>query len=199
MNDRVFKHAHAHKLEDPDRLKWLPPTEVLSRLHIAKGARVADVGSGTGYFADPLAKAVGHAGEVLAVDLQPEMLELLRQKLEKPGAPKNISLQLGPASQLPLADNSVNLAFYANIWHELDDPEAAFREATRVTVTKGSIAILDWRRDKESPPGPPQEHRIPAETVLNFLQSKGCKRVACYNIGEFSYMVTAELPPMVTA
>jgi ubiquinone/menaquinone biosynthesis C-methylase UbiE len=194
MNDRVFKHHHAHKLEDPDRLKWLPPTEVLSRLHLAEGTRVADIGAGTGYFAIPMAAAVGGAGQVLAVDLQQEMLDLLRQKLESPQTPKNISLHTGSASDLPLADNSVNVAFYANIWHELDDANSAFGEAARIAVTGGSIAILDWRRDKESPPGPPQEHRIPAETVVNFLQTKGCRRVACYNIGDYNYMVTAELP-----
>jgi ubiquinone/menaquinone biosynthesis C-methylase UbiE len=193
MNDRVFKHTHAHKLEDPERLKWLPPTEVLSRLHLAEGTRVADIGAGTGYFAIPMAAAVGVAGQVLAVDLQQEMLDLLRQKLERADTPKNISLHSGSASQLPLADNSVNIAFYANIWHELDDIEAAFDEAKRVTEVKGSIAILDWRRDKESPPGPPQEHRIPAETVVNFLQTNGCRRVACYNIGDYNYMVTAEI------
>ncbi len=194
MNDRVFKHSHAHKLEDPDRLKWLPPTEVLSRLHLAKGTHVADVGAGTGYFAVPIAKAVGDSGKVLAIDLQQEMLDLLRQKLDKPDAPKNISLHSGSASRLPLPASSVNVAFYANIWHELDDPDAAFREAARVTQSNGNIAILDWRSDKESPPGPPQEHRIPPETIVNFLQQKGCHRVACYTIGEFSYLVTAELP-----
>jgi ubiquinone/menaquinone biosynthesis C-methylase UbiE len=194
MNDRVFKHTHAHKLEDPDRLRSLPPSEVLSRLHLTKGARVADIGAGTGYFAFPIAQAVGDAGQVLAVDLQQEMLELLQQKLKKAGAPKNISLHAGSARQLPLSAHSVDVAFYANIWHELDDPEAAFHEAVRVAMPRGSIALLDWRRDKESPPGPPQEHRIPAETVMSFLQTRGCRRVACYNIGEFSYMVTAELP-----
>jgi len=195
MNDRVFKHTHAHKLEDPDRLKWLPPTEVLSRLHLAEGTRVADIGAGTGYFAIPMAAAVGGAGQVLAVDLQQEMLDLLRQKLERADTPKNISLHSGSASQLPLADNSVNIAFYANIWHELDDANSAFREAARIAVAGGSIAILDWRRDKESPPGPPQEHRISAEDVMSFLQTEGCHRVVCYNIGAFSYMVIAELPP----
>jgi len=194
MNDRVFKHAHAHKLEDPERLKWLPPTEVLSRLHLAHGAHVADIGAGTGYFAVPIAKAVGESGHVLAVDFQQEMLDLLRQKLEKADAPKNISLHLGPASHLPLSDGSANTALYANIWHELDDVEMALQEAVRVAVPGGDIAILDWRSDKESPPGPPQEHRIAAETVMSFLRNKGCHGVACYNIGEYSYLVTAELP-----
>ncbi len=194
MNDRVFKHSNAHKLEDPERLKWLPPKEVLSRLHLAHGVTVADVGAGTGYFAIPMAKAVGSSGEIFAVDLQQEMLDLLQQKLQQPEAPKNISLHLGAAAPLPLADGSVNLAFYGNVWHELDDADAAFREARRVTVSRGQIAILDWRSDKASPPGPPQDHRIAVETIVNFLQTNGCHRVACYNIGQFTYLVTAELP-----
>lgn len=193
MNDRVFKHTHAHKLEDPERLKWLPPAEVLSRLHLAPGACVADIGAGTGYFSIPLAKAVGEEGKVFAVDMQPEMLDLFRQKLEQPGSPANISLHLGAASQLPLPDGSVDLALYANIWHELDDQDAALREAIRITAPKGKIALLDWRSDQKSPPGPPQEHRISAETVMAFLQSNGCHRVACYNVGQYNYIVTAEL------
>lgn len=194
MNDRVFKHTHAHKLEDPERLKWLPPSEVLSRLHLVPGARVADVGAGTGYFSIPVAKAVGNEGKVFAVDMQQEMLDRLRQKLEQPDAPGNISLHLGGASQLPLPDDSVNLALYANIWHELDHHDAALREAIRVATAKGKIAVLDWRSDKEPPPGPPQEHRIAAETVMNFLQTNGCHRVSCYNVGQYAYIVTAELP-----
>ncbi len=194
MNDRLFKHTHAHKLEDPERLKWLPPAEVLLRLHLTRGARVADIGAGTGYFSIPLAKEIGPSGEVFAVDLQQEMLDRLRQKLEQPDAPKNISLHLGSASRLPLSDNSVDLAFYANIWHELSDSGAAFREALRIAKSQGRIAILDWRSDQESPPGPPQAHRISAETIVNLLQTSGCHDVGCYNVGQYGYLVTAELP-----
>lgn len=194
MNDRVFKHTSAHKLEDPERLKWLPPAEVLLRLHLTRGARVADIGAGTGYLSFPIAKEVGPSGQVFAVDLQQEMLDRLQKKLESPDAPQNIALHLGAASQLPLADDSVDLAFYANVWHELDNPEAAFHEAQRIVKPQGKIAILDWRSDKESPPGPPQDHRISAEAMVNFLQTYGCDHVACYNIGDFSYLVTGNLP-----
>lgn len=158
------------------------------------GAHVADVGTGTGYFSIPIAKAVGDAGKVFAVDLQQEMLDKLGPKLEQPDAPQNISLHLGAASQLPLADDSVDLAFYANIWHELDDREAALREAIRVAKSNGKIALLDWRSDKAPPPGRPQEHRIPAEAGVAFLQSNGCHRVSCYNVGQYNYIITAELP-----
>lgn len=194
MNDRVFKHTHAHKLEDPERLKWLPPAAVLSRLHLPHGGRIADVGAGTGYFSIPIARAIGEDGKVFAVDVQQEMLDKLRGKLEQADSPQNISLHLGAASQLPVADDSVDLAFYANIWHELDDQDAALREAIRVARPKGKIAILDWRSDRESPPGPPQEHRISAETIVAFLQTHGCHQVSCYNVGQYGYIVTAELP-----
>jgi ubiquinone/menaquinone biosynthesis C-methylase UbiE len=192
MNDRIFKHSSAHKLEDPERLKWLPPAEILSRLHLTHGTRVADVGAGTGYFTIPMANAVGPEGHIFAVDLQQEMLDLLTRKLAKENVPGNISLHRGAAKELPLKDDSVDLAFYANVWHELDDADAAFREAKRI-AGNGRIAILDWRHDKESPPGPPQDHRIAAETLMTFLQTNGCRRVSCYNVGQYSYLLTAEL------
>ena len=194
MNARVFKHSQAHKLEDPERLKWLPPAEVISRLHLVQGTRVADVGAGTGYFGIPIAKAVGESGHVYAVDLQEEMLGRLREKLQQPGVSTNITLHRGSASALPLPDHSVDFAFYANVWHELDDQQSTFHDALRVTRPGGKIAILDWRSDRQSPPGPPQDHRISAETMVNFLQTNGCRHVSCYNIGDFSYMITAELP-----
>jgi len=193
MNDRVFKHSNAHKLEDPERLKWMPPAEVLARLHLKHGTRIADIGAGTGYFSLPMARTLGAGGHVFAVDLQQEMLDHLAKKLQQDESLANISLHLGPADQLPLADSSVDVAFYANVWHEFDDREHVLREATRVTVPHGRIAVLDWRYDRESPPGPPQGHRISAESVVNFLQTYGCKNVSCYNVGQYSYMITADM------
>ncbi len=194
MNDRVFKHAHAHKLEDPERLQWMPPAEVLSHLRLREGVRVADIGAGTGYFAIPISEAVGTSGHVFAVDLQPEMIEKLRAKLDAAGAAKNISLHEGAASAVPLPNASVDVAFYANIWHEIDEHEAVLREAFRILVPSGRIAILDWRQDKPSPPGPPQEHRIAADSVTSFLEKHGCWQVTSHEVGAFSYLVTAQLP-----
>ena len=49
MHERMFHADHAHKLDDPERLSWLPPGEVLTLLHVRPGQVVADVGAGTGY------------------------------------------------------------------------------------------------------------------------------------------------------
>src|SRR5689334_18193385 len=99
---KLFDPASAHKLEDPERLTWMPPDEVVALLGISRGIDVADIGAGTGYFALPIAVAAA-PGRVFAVDLQPEMLKLLDQKLGAPEAPDNIQLVEGDASATTLA------------------------------------------------------------------------------------------------
>lgn len=193
MHDRVFHHTHSHKLEDPERSQWLPPGEAIGHLQLTRGMKVADIGAGTGYFAIPIAEAVGPSGHVSAVDLQPEMIDLLRKKLDRPGAPANVSLHAGNAVRLPLPDAGADLAFYANVWHEFDNLHSVFREATRITNLDGRIAILDWRDDCPPPPGPPREHRISASSVMSFFRAKGCAEVFVTDIGKYSYLVTAVL------
>ncbi|MCX6621141.1 MAG: methyltransferase domain-containing protein [Acidobacteria bacterium] len=152
MNDRTFKAADAHRLEDPERLKWLPPDDAVRALSIAPGMVIADVGAGTGYFTLPFARAVAPGGRVLAVDLQPGMLSLLGAKLEAPGAPGNVELLEGTASRTGIAGLACDLFFLANIWHELDDAEEVLAEAARTLKRAGRIAILDWRPDVDRPP-----------------------------------------------
>ncbi len=195
MHDRLFRHTEAHKLEDPERLKWLPPAEILSYLKLLPGMKVADIGAGTGFFSIPMARAVGDVGQVFAADLQPEMLELLCQKLSQPDAPANITLLQGEASTIPLPDRTADLAFYANIWHEVEHHDAAFAEALRFSVAGGKIAILDWRDDCVPPPGPPQDHRISEGAVIAFLRTKGCQGVTSRRVGQYAYLVTAQLTP----
>jgi len=196
MNDRLFKHTEAHKLEDPARLTWLPPAEAVQRLVLRPGMKVADIGAGTGYFSIPIARAVGATGKVFAVDVQPEMLAILREKLNGAEAPDNVSLHQGNASHVPLPEASVDLVFFANIWHELNDYSAVLKEARRILAPGGSIAILDWRSELLPPPGPPQDHRVPATEVAEALGANNCEVVSSSNIGQFSYLVLARCPAL---
>ncbi len=192
MNERVFNPAEAHKLEDPERPKWLPPGEVLAALKVTPGMVVADIGAGTGYFAPPLADAVAPGGEVHAVDLQPEMLALLSFKLGS-GGRKNIALVEGSTTHSSLPQQSCDLVLLANVWHELDDHRAALREARRILRPGGRVAILDWRPDVTRPPGPPLEHRIAAEDVVRLVEADGWKPRVNRCVGEYSYLLVFEL------
>lgn len=194
MGDRLFKPQDAHKLEHPERQVWLPVADVIRSSAIRPGMHVADVGAGTGYFAIPMAQAVGPNGKVYAIDLQPEMLSLLREKIKQLDATRNINLAQGEASRTTLGPKCADAVLMANVWHELDDHEAALREAARILVPSGTLGLLDWRPDKNSPPGPPSDHRLPANDVVQFLAKHDWTTAPPVNIGLYSYFISARPP-----
>lgn len=187
-HERRFDPKQIGRLEDPERQTWLPPEEILSALNLAAGMNVADLGAGTGYFALPIARAVA-PGHVYAVDVAPEMLNALRQKLDSPGAPTNISLHQGEAEHNDLADDSCDLVFLATVWHELDDRSAGLRNARRLLRGGGRVAILDWSPDAERPPGPPIEHRIAQAQVEHELANAGFQITRSGPVGRYTYLV----------
>jgi ubiquinone/menaquinone biosynthesis C-methylase UbiE len=191
MNERTFSAADAHKLEDPERLKWLPPNEVITSLELQAGMPVADIGAGTGYFTLPIARTVGSGGKVHAVDFQTAMLDLLGKKLLEPNAPANITLVHGTATHTTLPDKCVEFVFLANVWHEVDDHALVLKEAARILKNKGRLAILDWRPNVQRPPGPPLEHRISATAVAEDLNLNGWTVERLGNVGNYSYLIMA--------
>ncbi len=191
VNERTFSAADAHKLEDPDRLVWLPPKEIVASLDLQPGMIVADVGAGTGYFALPIARVVGETGRVYAVDFQTEMLAMIGKKLLEPNAPANVSLVHGTAKHTTLPASCADLVFLANVWHEVDDHALVLKEGARTLRRNGRLAVLDWRADVQHPPGPPFEHRIPAKTVVGTLDSNGWNVERCGNVGKYSYLIVA--------
>ncbi len=187
-HERMFPHAHSHKLDDPERAKWLPVDAVLARLSLRPGMEIADVGAGNGYFTNPLSRAVLPGGKVFAVDVQPQMLALLRGRLD-PELP--VVLVEAEATRTTLAAASVDLVFLANVWHEIDDRAAAVAEASRIVRPGGRIAILDWRPDAEPSPGPPLDHRVASSEVAASLGAGGWTVSDTEPLSLYHYLVVA--------
>lgn len=200
MHDRRFNPAQVHKLENPDRLTFMPPEEVVAALKLRVGSMIADIGAGTGYFAIPVAKAIGPRGLVYAVDVEPSMLRMLDEKLGAPDAPDNIRLVQGDAANTTLPDGKCDLALIANVWHEVEDHVPVLREMSRILKPGGCLAILDWRTDvparsctassEDDQPGPPREYRIPEAQVSDTLRAQNWAGVDAVHIGLYSYLVT---------
>ncbi len=193
-NERTFHARDAAKLDDPSRLVYMPPDAAAAMLGLLPGMVIADIGAGTGYFSIPFARRIGPLGRVFAVDLQREMLQLLAAKLETVGGDGGIELVEGTARETHLPGASCDLAFLANIWHELDDREAVLGEAARILRAAGRIAILDWRTDVSGPPGPPPDHRVSPLEVESLLIRCGWKVGISASFGSYSYLVVAQAP-----
>jgi ubiquinone/menaquinone biosynthesis C-methylase UbiE len=188
MHERIFRAEQAHRLEDPARLEWLPPHDIMQAIDVEPGQTIADVGAGTGYFTVPLARQIGLHGVVYAVDVQPEMLGWIRSKIERDEV-FNIQLVHADAHATQLPDECCDLFFLANLWHELDDRQATLREAMRVLKAEGRIAILDWRPDVERDFGPPLDHRLPVESCVKELQQAGFAVIVIKDICRYHWLV----------
>ena len=132
--------------------------------------RVADIGSGTGFFAVPAVGMVGPKGRVYAIDLSAQMLEDLREKLERAGA-GNLETLRSEEDRIPLPDASVDFAFLACVLHELDGP-GTLLEVRRILKPGGRLGIVDWKKE-ESVFGPPKAHRLDEDEARAVLSDAG--------------------------
>ena len=191
MHERRFHPSRAHLLEDPERKTWLPPDEIVAALNLRQGESVVDIGAGTGYFALPMAAAVGSAGTVFAIDVAPQMLERLRTRLAEAGV-QNVQCVEGEASSTGLPSRCANVVFMANVWHEFDDHAAVLAETRRLLQPGGRVAILDWHPDADPEHGPPVAHRIAATAAQTALEGAGLVIQRAKNIGRYSWLVIAQ-------
>jgi predicted methyltransferase len=134
-------------LTRPDRDADERPETLLDALRIPRGATVVDLGAGTGYFTRRLAQRVGRQGNVIAVDIQQEMLDrIATQQLA------NVELVLGAEHDPHLPPAPVDLVLIANAYHEFSDPPAILAAVHRSLKPNGRLVVLEY--SKENPHSP---------------------------------------------
>jgi ubiquinone/menaquinone biosynthesis C-methylase UbiE len=146
--------AFIGKFLDSDfRRKMQPPDKIISRSKIKEGMKVLEVGCGSGAFTTFVARAVGDKGEVFALDIQPEMLKQIENKLKQPENKdiKNIHLIEGDALNMPLKDNTFDLVYSITVFQELPDKNKALKEMKRVLKPNGILAITEFLPDPDYP------------------------------------------------
>ncbi|MBI4305179.1 MAG: class I SAM-dependent methyltransferase [Chloroflexi bacterium] len=171
-------HTHEHSFggaekwakvfDDPKRDATQKPHEVIQALALKPEALVADIGSGTGYFAVRFAHAVPK-GRVYGVDTEPDMVKYLaeRVKREKLG---NVSA-IAAAPDDPRLPEKVDLIVMVDVFHHIADRARYLKKLQGSLKPGGRIAIIDFRMD--SPDGPPKRVRIAPSRVKTELSSAG--------------------------
>ena len=155
---KVMTFHGAAWLEREDREAEQRPAEVIRAMGLKGGEVVVDLGCGTGWFARRLAKVVGPRGKVYAVDIQPEMLELLRGYLAKEEI-ANVEPVLGTESDTKLDPGSVDWILMVDVYHEFQQPKAMLEAIRRSLKPKGKVALVEYRLEGTS--AAPHPHRAP--------------------------------------
>ena len=161
----------AEWLEREDRVETERPDEVIAALKIPEGAVVADIGAGTGFFTLRLARRVGASGKVIATDLQPEMLALLRQHAGEAGL-ANIEPVLCTERDAKLPVDAVDLALMVDVYHELSHPEETMAQVRRALRAKGRLVLVEYRGEDPSVPIKP-EHKMTLAQLKSELEPMG--------------------------
>jgi len=153
--------------EGPGRDGWQDREEVIAALQLEPGDRVADLGSGGGYFTFPMAEAVGKAGRIYAVDVDASLLAYIAKQSEKRGLPQ-IETVLAPKDGLGLPASSVDLIFLSNVFHHLPDPADYFRRARQILRSGGRVAVIDFSGE-----GFFASHATPADEIRTQFEAAG--------------------------
>jgi ubiquinone/menaquinone biosynthesis C-methylase UbiE len=148
---QVMSAAGAAWLDRPERIEEEEPDRALDVLKIPRGAVVADVGAGSGYFTVKLASRVGPTGKVYATDIQPEMLRLLALRLDKDRI-SNVTLVQGETDNPRLPPSTFDLQLMVDVYHEFSAPQTMLKHLREALKPDGRLVLLEYRKEDRSIP-----------------------------------------------
>lgn len=157
---------------------FMDPAKIITVLGVDRDNMVADFGSGAGYFAIPMAKAVLPRGKVYAIDILPSALEVLQKKAQFENLPNVVPMQadLEKEHSTTIADSSIDLALTANILFQMKNRANLFREAKRILKPNGKLVVLEWAPGK-TVIGPADTERIDPDQVKVAAMIGGLKEI----------------------
>lgn len=151
------------------------PELVLEALGLHGGETVVDLGAGSGYFTFRIAPKVGSAGKVLAVEIQDEMIQTLRQRAAEQKI-TNVVVVKGSESDPNLPANAVDLVLMVDVYHELSYPFEVMTGVHRALKPHGRVVFVEYR--KEDPKVPIKElHKMSVAQLEKEMKVMGLRRV----------------------
>jgi len=148
---QVMGHLAAGWLERPEREREEAPTKLMEALKLRPGDVVADIGAGSGYFTFRIADKVGPKGKVLAVEIQQEMLDLIKARMKEKKV-ENIDLILGKEDDPKLPPSSTDLILMVDVYHEFEFPYEMTVNMLKGLKPGGRLVFVEYRlEDPEVP------------------------------------------------
>jgi len=168
---QVMGPGGADWLVRPERQSEEHPDEALDALKIPKGATVADIGAGVGYFTWRLAERVGPGGVVYGEDIQQAMLDQLRKNMQARHI-TNVREVLGGIDDPKLPKESVDLIILVDVYHEFSEPEKMLDRMRESLKPNGRLVLLEYRGEDPKVPIKP-EHKMTLKQVRAEVEPEG--------------------------
>jgi ubiquinone/menaquinone biosynthesis C-methylase UbiE len=148
---------------------------MLAALHVKPGDVICDLGCGNGFYTLKLAKLVGDKGKVVAVDIQREMLELLKDRAAEEKI-TNIEPVLGTVVDPKLPAGSIDLLLLVDVYHEFSNPEQMLAAIHKSLKPTSRIALAEFRAEDPNVPIKPL-HKMSKAQIMKEFPPNGFKLV----------------------
>jgi ubiquinone/menaquinone biosynthesis C-methylase UbiE len=168
----VMSWEKADWLEREGRAENEKPELVIQAMDLKPGMTVAEIGAGTGFFSRRIAKVVGPAGKVYAEDIQPQMLDLLKQRTAKEEV-QNVIPVLGTETDPKLPAHSVDRVLLVDVYHEFQKPEPMLAAIRDCLAPGGTVILVEYRLEGETAAHINIKHRMSVEQVLSEWTAAG--------------------------
>jgi len=189
---RVMGHEGIDWLERDNREDEEAPSRAVAALALKPDDVVADIGAGSGYHAFRIASLVPE-GKVVAVDIQPEMLDFLKSRAANLGV-KNVEPHLGAVDGVKLPPDSIDLALMVDAYHEFSHPQEMLESLMSALRVGGKVVLLEYRAEDPAVPIKPL-HKMTERQIRLELESVGFRWVATHDFLPWQHMVVFKKPP----
>lgn len=146
----VMSHFGIGWLERSERQSEEDSEQLIKNLGLKKGMNVADIGAGSGYHSVRMSKKIGD-GRVYAVDVEPEMIAFLDDRLRREGI-GNVSTVLGKEDAVPLPTNGMDRILLVDVYHEFSHPYEMARSMLAALKPDGKLFLVEFRAEDRNVP-----------------------------------------------
>ncbi len=170
-------------------MAFLSPKQMIDELNIKPGSSILDLGSGSGayiYEACIVNKINSHNGKIVAVDIDKDKLDLVRDTARVGGF--NVETLVSDLEQkLILPDYSADYIILANTLHMIENKEQLLRECSRLLSPTGYMLFVEWTGDRQSMIGPKDEHIIKKEDAISLFKKSNLEIYKELDAGDYHY------------
>lgn len=188
---QVMGHEAMFWLERESREAEEAPSRAIAALDLDPAAVVADIGAGSGYYTFRLAKLVPE-GEVVAIDIQPEMLARLESRADQLGA-GNVRAHRGTVSDIGLDPGSIDATLMVDAYHEFSHPAEMMDSIVEALRPGGRVFLLEYRAEDESVPIKPL-HKMSADQAREEMAAAGLEFVANHDFLPWQHFLVFRKP-----